>query len=77
MYTFTGPSVLVIKALQALLGSITCVLTAGLGRRVVGPRAGLWAGLMAALYGPLIFYEAAELLAAGSGEQAAAASAPR
>ena len=44
-------------ALQHLLGIVACLLTAGLGARVLDRRAGLLAGLMAALSGPLLFHE--------------------
>jgi len=42
---------------QHLLGALACVLVATLGARAVSRRAGLIAGLLAALSGPLIFAE--------------------
>jgi len=44
-------------AAQHLLGIVTALLTAALACRVLSPRAGLLAGLMAALSGPLVFHE--------------------
>lgn len=64
LYTFTGPSILTARVFQLLLGSITCLLTWGLARRLFGPRAGLVAGLGAALCLPMVLYEA-DLVAAG------------
>lgn len=64
VYLVTGPWVLGVKLIQVVLGALTCALTATLGRRLYGSAAGLVAGLIVALYGPLVFYEA-ELLAAG------------
>jgi tetratricopeptide (TPR) repeat protein len=52
------------KVFQILLGACTCVLTYLLGRRICDLRTGTVAGIITALYGPLIFYEA-ELLATG------------
>jgi tetratricopeptide (TPR) repeat protein len=63
-YWLSGCSIAFAKVLQILLGSVTCVLIFRLGERLFGPRAGIAAGVMAALYGPLIFFEA-ELLSAG------------
>jgi|GEM_PF-2232966 len=44
-------------AAQHLAGILTALLTAVLACRVLSPRAGLLAGLMAALSGPLVFHE--------------------
>jgi len=41
--------------LQALADSCTCLLVMRLGERCFGGRAGLWAGLLCALYRPFIF----------------------
>ncbi len=51
-----------IYATQALIGSLSCVLIERIGTRVFTGRAGLWAGLMAALYGPLIHFDAQPLI---------------
>jgi tetratricopeptide (TPR) repeat protein len=59
-----GPSIVAAKLVQALLGAATCVLVYRLGRTLLGRPAGLTAGAITALYGPLIFYES-EMLGAG------------
>jgi len=43
---------------QAILGALTCSLVYLLGRRLLDETSGLLAGLMAAAYGPAIFYTA-------------------
>jgi Flp pilus assembly protein TadD len=52
-----GHSFLVPRVVQALLGSLSCLLIHLLGARVFSRRAGLLAGFAAALYGPFIFYD--------------------
>ncbi|MHC4335194.1 MAG: tetratricopeptide repeat protein, partial [Planctomycetota bacterium] len=64
VYFISNSSIVFAKVVQILLGSVTCVLTYLLGKRLFGRRAGIAAGVIAAVYGPLIFFEA-ELLAAG------------
>ncbi|MHC4658596.1 MAG: tetratricopeptide repeat protein [Planctomycetota bacterium] len=64
VYFFTESSILCAKLVQVLLGGVTCVLTYRLGERIFGRAAGVLAGCMAAVYGPLVFFEC-ELLAAG------------
>jgi len=64
VYFFSNCSIVWAKVIQVLLGSATCVITYCLGKRIFGRAAGVSAGLMAAVYGPLIFFEA-ELLSAG------------
>ncbi|MHC4625061.1 MAG: tetratricopeptide repeat protein [Planctomycetota bacterium] len=64
VYFFSGSSIVFARIAQALLGAVTCVLTYRLGLRIFGRTVGILAGLMVALYGPLVFFEA-ELLAAG------------
>jgi Flp pilus assembly protein TadD/4-amino-4-deoxy-L-arabinose transferase-like glycosyltransferase len=60
----SGSSVVFAKALQALLGGVTCVLVFLLGSRVFDRQAGILAALFTAVYAPLIFFEG-ELLATG------------
>lgn len=48
---------------QGILGALSCGLVVWLGRRLFSPGIGVAAGLAAAVYGPLIFYDA-ELLPA-------------
>jgi 4-amino-4-deoxy-L-arabinose transferase-like glycosyltransferase len=64
IYSLVGPSIVVAKIVQALLGCLTCLLTYVLGRRLFGRTVGLVAACIIALYGPLIFFEL-ELLATG------------
>ena len=45
------------RRVQAFLGAVNCALLWGLGRRVFGSRMGLVGGLVAALYGPLIYFD--------------------
>ena len=49
---FDGP-----RALQHMIGALTCGLVFLIARRLHGPRAALVAGVIAGLYGPLIYYE--------------------
>ena len=49
---------------QALIGSLTCVLLYLVGRRLFGSGIGFIGGLIAAVYGPLIYFDA-RLLPAG------------
>ncbi len=50
-----GP--LAVRLVQFLLGTATALLISSLATRLCGRRAGLLAGLAAALYGPFIFFE--------------------
>ncbi len=59
---FKSP-IITAKLIQAVVGSLTCLLTFLLGKKVFGLRSGILAGAIAALYGPLVFY-GGELLAA-------------
>jgi len=64
VYFLSHASVVCAKVLQMMLGAATCVLTWQLGRRIFGGPVGVLAGLIASLYGPLIFFDG-ELLATG------------
>jgi 4-amino-4-deoxy-L-arabinose transferase-like glycosyltransferase len=57
-----GPGLLAPRLVQAGLGALTAALTCAIGIRVFGRAVGLGAGLVIALYGTLIYYDA-ELLA--------------
>ena len=46
-------SLFAVHLLQAILGSITAVMIAAIANRVAGEKAGLAAGVFAALYGPM------------------------
>ncbi len=54
----------VARLAQALIGSLTCVLLYWVGRRLFGSGVGFIGGLIAAVYGPLIYFDA-RLLPAG------------
>jgi tetratricopeptide (TPR) repeat protein len=64
VYRLSNSSILCAKILQILLGSVTCVLVYRLGERIFGKAGGIWAGLICAVYMPMVFFEG-ELLAAG------------
>ncbi len=64
VYAVGGPSPLLARVFQCLLGAATVVLTYWLGRRLLGENVGITAALMTALCGPLVFFES-ELLATG------------
>jgi 4-amino-4-deoxy-L-arabinose transferase-like glycosyltransferase len=53
-----GPGFLAPRLVQAVLGALTAALTCALGARVFGSAVGLGAGLVVALYGLLIYYDA-------------------
>ncbi len=53
----TSDPVPLIRVVQVLLGAATCVLLVLLGRAACGPGAGLVAGLIGAVYGPLFYLE--------------------
>jgi tetratricopeptide (TPR) repeat protein len=64
VYFLSDSSIVLARIVQALLGCVTCVLIYRLGERIFGRSAGILAGLIAAVYGPMVFFET-ELLAAG------------
>ena len=47
----------ILQIFQALVGVGTCLLILRVGKRVLDPRAAWIGGLLAALYGPFLFYE--------------------
>jgi tetratricopeptide (TPR) repeat protein len=57
IYAIAGRSLLLVRIVQALIGSASCVLLALAGARLFSPRAGIAAGLMLALYAPAIFFD--------------------
>jgi tetratricopeptide (TPR) repeat protein len=56
-YAIAGRSLLVVRIVQALIGSASCVLLALAGTRLFSPRIGLTAGVMLALYAPAVFFD--------------------
>jgi tetratricopeptide (TPR) repeat protein len=57
IYAAAGRSLLLVRAIQAVVGALSCVLLAIAARRFLSPRAGLAAGLALALYAPAIFFD--------------------
>jgi tetratricopeptide (TPR) repeat protein len=57
-----GERMIAIDIVQAVLGALSCVLVFAIGRRILGSRAGTAAGLVMALYGPLIHFDAQPLI---------------
>jgi tetratricopeptide (TPR) repeat protein len=57
VYKVSGPGYLLPRILQALIGSLTCVLIYELGRMIFDRRTALVAGLAAAVYWIFIFFD--------------------
>ncbi|MEN6302390.1 MAG: tetratricopeptide repeat protein [Armatimonadia bacterium] len=57
IYAIFGTDYLAVRVVQFVLGALTCVLIYWLGLSTRGRAVGLLAGLGAALYGPMIYYE--------------------
>lgn len=57
LYWLAGPSQLVGVAANHLLGGLTCVVVFLIGRNLFGPAVGIVAGLLWALYTPMVFFE--------------------
>ena len=57
IYAVAGRSLLLVRIVQAPIGSASCVLLALAGARLFSPRAGIAAGLILALYAPAIFFD--------------------
>lgn len=62
LYRLLGADPLAVRVVQFVIGSLTCGLTCLLGWRLASPAVGLLAGLGAALYGPLIYFDGELLL---------------
>jgi tetratricopeptide (TPR) repeat protein len=57
VYSVFGRDLLIVRVIQALLGSASCVLLGLAGERLFSKRVGLVAGLMLALWAPAIFFD--------------------
>jgi len=57
IYRVFGHDLLAARIVQAVLGSATAAALAGCGWRIRGKTGALWAGLVASLYGPLVFFD--------------------
>ena len=57
VYKIFGVSIVAAKLIQTVLGAITCLITFHFGRLLFDRRTGLLAGVIVALYGPMIFFD--------------------
>ncbi len=57
IYTLFEQDYLAVRVIQFVIGSLSVLLIYILGRRVFSPPVGRIAGIMAALYGPFIYFE--------------------
>lgn len=57
IYSLFGRDLLVVRIIQALIGSASCVLLASAGERLFSRRVGMAAGLGLALWAPAIFFD--------------------
>ena len=58
IYWVAGRSPVLVRIVQAVIGSCSCVLVAAAARKLFSMRAGLLAGGMLAIYAPAIFFDA-------------------
>src|SRR5689334_8236544 len=56
VYAIAGRDLLIVRIIQALIGSASCVLLGMAGARLFSKRVGLIAGLALALWAPAIFF---------------------
>lgn len=57
VYKLSYFSILWVKIIQAVLGAVTAVLVYRIGEKIFGRGVGLLAGVMTAVYMPLVFFE--------------------
>lgn len=57
VYSFVGSDAAAIRLVQAVLGSVSCVLLAQAAARFLDRRSGIAGGLLLALYAPAIYYD--------------------
>ncbi len=62
VYRTLGRDLLLVRIIQAGIGSATAAMAYLIGHRVFGSRVGLIAGLVTALYGALVFYDGSILI---------------
>jgi 4-amino-4-deoxy-L-arabinose transferase-like glycosyltransferase len=62
LYRVFGHAVILVKYAQHLLGALSCVLLYFLGKKLFGPKTGLYSGLAMAVTAPLFYYESMLLL---------------
>lgn len=56
VYSLFGHTYAAVYIIQSLLGAATCVIVYAIGRMLFNRNTGLLAGLIVALYGPILFY---------------------
>jgi len=64
LFKIFGIGFLAPRLAQGALGALTCVLIWALGKKLAGPRVGSVAGIIAALYGPLVYFDSEFLIPA-------------
>lgn len=57
LYRIVGHAPLAVRVAQSILGAGAAAALAGIGWRLDGRRTALWAGGIAAVYGPLVFFD--------------------
>jgi tetratricopeptide (TPR) repeat protein len=57
IYAVAGRHLLLVRVVQAIIGSASCVLVGCAAARLFSKRAGIVAGLMLALYAPAVFFD--------------------
>lgn len=57
IYALFGPTIAVARLVGVVIGALSCGLIAHVGVRLDGPRVGVLAGLLAALYWPLVHFD--------------------
>ena len=58
LYASFGHNLGLVRVAQALIGAATCVVITLTGARLFGRRAGIWTGVLLAVYAPAIFFDA-------------------
>ncbi|MDP8248295.1 MAG: tetratricopeptide repeat protein [Candidatus Tritonobacter lacicola] len=56
-YKAAGPDLLMVRVIQIVMGSLSCVLIYRLGAACFGEREGVIAGILSCCYAPFIFYD--------------------
>ncbi len=62
LFKVFGMGLLAPRLAQGVLGALTCVLIWALGKKLAGPKVGKLAGIIAALYGPMVYFDAEFLI---------------
>ena len=57
LFKLLGPDFLVVRIIQAALGALTAALACLLGRRLGGRWVGVVGGVIAAFYGPMVYFD--------------------